>query len=117
MQDVGMSCGDVLWPLQARDYQDAWIRWDRAGYERHVAKRPETAGWHQAIGQTLADPDLVVELPGGGTGHYRQGVVTGKQRNCFLYVIVRWYGALGDIATAFPVTKTQPYERLVRFRK
>ena len=82
-----------------------------------MKKRPQIAGWHAQIGATLSDPELVVELPGGGTGYYRRGLLGGQQANCYLFVVVRWYGALGDIATAFPVLEIQPYEKVLRMKK
>jgi hypothetical protein len=112
-----MSCGDILWPVQAHDYNGAWIRWERRSYERHIKKRPETAEWHGAIAATVRNPDLVVQLPGGEHGYYRRGVLTGRQSNCYLYVIVRWYGALGDIATTFAVKELQRYEKVIVIRK
>jgi len=27
-----MPRGDILWPLEAHDYNGAWVRWARAGY-------------------------------------------------------------------------------------
>jgi hypothetical protein len=109
-----VSCGDSLWPVQAYDYEGSWIRWERRAYERHVRKRPETADWHEAIGKTVSDPNLAVELDGGGTGYYRRNVLTGGQRNCFLFVVVYWTGALGNIATAFPVQEVEKYVKVLR---
>lgn len=100
-----MTCGDILYPVQTRDYQGAWIRWARESYETHVHKRPETAEWHEAIGKALAGPELVVELPDGAHGYYRRGVLPKKYGGLYLYVVVRWSGALGDIATAFRPTR------------
>ena len=111
-----MSCGDSLWPVQAYDYEGSWIRWERRSYERHVRKRPETVDWHDAIGKTVSEPELVVELEGGSWGYYRRGVLSGKQRNCYLYVIVYWTGALGNIATAFAVLAVEKHEKVLRMR-
>jgi hypothetical protein len=111
-----VSCGDSLWPVQAYDYNGSWVRWDRRSYERHIRKRPETENWHDAIAKTLGDPNLAVELPGGGTGYYRRDVLSGKQRTCSLYVIVYWTGALGNIATAFPVLVVEKYDKVLRMR-
>lgn len=112
-----MSCGDILYPVQAYDYDGAWIRWDRSGYETHVRKRPETVDWHEAIRITLADPELVVDLPDGASGYYRRGVLPHKYEELFLYVVVRWTGALGNIATAFPTDELKKFTRVVRMRK
>ena|SRR2546425_4213867 len=112
-----MSCGDILFPVQATDYEGVWIRWERRGYERHVRRRPETADWHDEIARTLADPDMVLELVGGGSGYYRRGVLPTKYWNCYLLVIVRWFGALGNIATVFPTDEVKPFKRIVRMKK
>jgi hypothetical protein len=112
-----VSCGDILYPVQATDYDGAWIRWERRSYETHVRKRPDTADWHDPIGRVLADPELVVELPDGGTGYYRRGVLPQKYGGVYLYVVVRWNGALGDIATAFPTDVVKKFSRVVLMRK
>lgn len=112
-----MSCGDSLWPVQAHDWEGRWIRWAARGYELHLRKRPQLADWHEAIGRTLADPEVVAELPGGGWSYYRRGVLPKGYGGLYLLVVVRWLGALGDIATAFPVESIRAYDRLVRVRR
>lgn len=107
----------MLYPVQAHDYQGAWIRWAREGYETHVAKRPDTANWHEAIGKTLAAPELVVELGDGAHGYYRRGVLPQKYGPLYLYVVVRWAGAIGDIATAFATDELKRFERVIRMSK
>jgi len=112
-----MSCGNILYPVQAKDYQGAWIRWERSGYEGHVEKRPDTADWHGPIGSTLADPELVVELADGAHGYYLRGVLGPKYGPLYLYVVVRWTGALGDIATAFPTDIVKKHVKVLLMRK
>lgn len=114
---AAVSCGNGLYPFQATDYEGAWIRWERRGYESHVRKRPEIDEWHDAIQQTLADPSVVVELPDGGRGYYRQGVLPTRYGTCYLFVVVRWNGALGDVATAFPTDEIKPFVRILRMSK
>lgn len=109
-----MSCGDALYPVQATDFQGAWIRWERRGYETHVHKRLDTADWHPAIQRTLAEPELVAELTGGSWAYYRRGVLPARYGPLYLLVVVRWNGALGDIATAFATDRIKHFTRLVR---
>lgn len=112
-----MPCGDLLYPFQATDFQGAWIRWERRSYDRHIEKRPEIADWHDRIRHCLAEPEVVAELLGGMWGHYRRGVLPSKYGSLYMFVVVRWTGALGDVATAFPTDKIKPFERLVRVKK
>lgn len=112
-----MSCGNALYPVQATDFQGASIRWDSHGYETHVRKRPETTAWHEAIGRTLLGPEVVAELRGGAWAYYRRGVLPARYGSLYLLVVVRWNGALGDIATAFATDGIKHFERLVRVNK
>lgn len=112
-----MSCGNAPYPVQATDFRGARIRWERRGYETHVRKRPETAGWHDAIALTLLEPEVVAELAGGAWAYYRRGMLPARYGDLYLFVVVRWNGALGDIATAFATDRIKQFARLVRVNK
>lgn len=112
-----MSCGDALNPVQAADFRGVRVHWERRGYETHVRKRPETAGWHDAIARTLAEPEVVAELRDGAWAYYRRGVLPTRYGNLYLLVVVRWHGVLGDIATAFATDRIKSFARLVRVTK
>lgn len=86
-------------------------------YETHVLKRPATKDWHDAIARALLEPELVAELPGGAWAYYRRGVLPARYGDLYLFVVVRWNGALGDIATAFATDRIKHFVRLVRVNK
>jgi len=44
-------------------------------------------------------------------------VLPKKYGDLYLYVVVRWTGALGDIATAFPTDAVKKFERVVLMTK
>lgn len=112
-----MSCGNTLYPVEATDFRGARVRLERRGYETHVQKRPDTAAWHDAIGRTLLEPEVVAELRGGAWAYYRQGVLPARYGNLYLLVVVRWNGVPGDIATAFATDRIKRFARLVRVNR
>jgi hypothetical protein len=104
-------------PVQARDFRGASVTWRWHGYERHLKKRPEIADWHAAIGKTLSEPEVVAEFGDRAWGYYRRSVLPRKYGDLYLLVVVRWIGAQGEIATAFPTDRIKPFEHLVQVRK
>lgn len=112
-----VSCGSTRYPVQATDFREVRIRWERRGYETHVRKRPETAGWHEAIARTLREPEVVAELRGGAWAYHRRGVLPARHGSLYLLVVVRWHGVLGDIATAFATDRIKHFARLVMVNK
>lgn len=56
----------------------------------------------------------MAELRGGAWAYYRRGVLPGRYGSLYLLVVVRWNGALGDIATAFATDRIKQFARLVR---
>ena len=59
----------------------------------------------------------MAELRGGSWAYYRRGVLPTAYGDLYLLVVVRWKGALGDIATAFATDRIKQFARLVRLNK
>jgi hypothetical protein len=115
-----VSCGNSLFPVEARDWQGKWLRWDARSYNSHIG-RPERAyviGLHPQIAVAVSDPDNVWELDGGGWDYLRDNLLTDEFTKCRLVVYVEWNGDVGEIRTVFAMRRRfrQDYKRLVHMR-
>ena len=80
----------------------------RAVWENHIIiQHPEVTYFLEEIEKTVRDPNVVMESsidPQSKLFHAR-GLLTGKYRDCYVRVVIRYEGDVGFIRTAyFPAT-------------